>query len=178
MCSSDLTFSFYFSHHLTTLEGGITVTDDFELAELMRILRAHGWVREVKDRDRWLKKYPEFDPRFLFVNVGYNLRPMELSGAMGLVQLPKLAQFVDQRRENSAWFRRELAQYGDFFDFQEEQPKGRHSWFGFPMRVKAKAGARSGDVEQRLVGETSAAQAVEEARIFARERGKIGRAHV
>ena len=61
------TFSFYFSHHLTTLEGGITVTDDFELAELMRILRAHGWVREVKDRERWLKKYPEFDPRFLFV---------------------------------------------------------------------------------------------------------------
>ena len=77
------TFSFYFSHHLTTLEGGITVTDDFELAELMRILRAHGWVREVKDRERWLKKYPEFDPRFLFVNVGYNLRPMELSGRDG-----------------------------------------------------------------------------------------------
>ena len=49
------TFSFYFSHHLTTLEGGITVTDDFELAELMRILRAHGWVREVKDRESWLK---------------------------------------------------------------------------------------------------------------------------
>ncbi len=136
------TFSFYFSHHLTTLEGGITVTDDFELAELMRILRAHGWVREVKDRNRWLKQYPEFDPRFLFVNVGYNLRPMELSGAMGLVQLPKLAKFVDTRRENSAWFRRELAQYGDFFDFQEEQPKGRHSWFGFPIRVKSTAGVK------------------------------------
>ena len=56
------TFSFYFSHHLTTLEGGITVTDDFELAELMRILRAHGWVREVKDRDRWLKQYPDIRP--------------------------------------------------------------------------------------------------------------------
>ncbi len=134
------TFSFYFSHHLTTLEGGISVTDDFELAELMRILRAHGWVREVKDRERWLKKFPDFDPRFLFVNIGYNLRPMELSGAMGLAQLPKLAKFVDTRRENSAWFRRELAQFGDFFEFQEEQSKGRSSAFGFPMRVKKSAG--------------------------------------
>jgi len=144
------TFSFYFSHHLTTLEGGITVTDDFELAELMRILRAHGWVREVKDRDRWLKMYPDIDPRFLFVNVGYNLRPMELSGAMGLVQLPKLKQFVDVRRENSAWFRRELAQYGDFFDFQEEQPKGHHSWFGFPIRVKANAGFKVTELTKAL----------------------------
>jgi CDP-6-deoxy-D-xylo-4-hexulose-3-dehydrase len=147
------TFSFYFSHHLTTLEGGITVTDDFELAELMRILRAHGWVREVKDRDRWLKKYPEFDPRFLFVNVGYNLRPMELSGAMGLVQLPKLKQFVDMRRQNSAWFRRELAQYGDFFDFQEETPKGHHSWFGFPIRVKGNAGFKVTELTKALNAE-------------------------
>jgi CDP-6-deoxy-D-xylo-4-hexulose-3-dehydrase len=144
------TFSFYFSHHMTTLEGGITVTDDFQLAELMRILRAHGWVREVKDRESWLKKYPEFDPRFLFVNVGYNLRPMELSGAMGMVQLPRLAKFVDTRRENSAWFRREFAQYGDFFDFQEEQPKGRHSWFGFPMRVKSNAGFKVTELTKAL----------------------------
>ena len=145
------TFSFYFSHHLTTLEGGITVTDDFELAELMRILRAHGWVREVKDRDRWLKKYPEFDPRFLFVNVGYNLRPMELSAARwGWCSCPSSRQFVDTRRENSAWFRRELAQYGDFFDFQEEQPKGRHSWFGFPIRVKANAGFKVTELTKAL----------------------------
>jgi CDP-6-deoxy-D-xylo-4-hexulose-3-dehydrase len=107
-------------------------------------------VREVKDRDRWLKKYPDIDPRFLFVNVGYNLRPMELSGAMGLVQLPKLKQFVDVRRQNSAWFRRELAQYGDFFDFQEEQPKGHHSWFGFPIRVKANAGFKVTELTKAL----------------------------
>jgi CDP-6-deoxy-D-xylo-4-hexulose-3-dehydrase len=133
------TFSFYFSHHMTTLEGGMCVSDEFEFTELMRILRAHGWVREVDDKQRWYDKFPNIDKRFLFVNVGYNLRPTELQGAMGLVQLPKLASFVDRRRENAAWFRRELAQYGDFFDFQEETPKGRHSWFGFPMRVKSSA---------------------------------------
>lgn len=131
------TFSFYYSHHMTTLEGGICVTDEFEFVELMRILRAHGWVREVEDKQRWYDKYPEFDRRFLFVNVGYNLRPTELQGAMGLVQLPKLASYVERRRENAAWFRRELAQHGDFFDFQEETPGGTSSWFGFPLRVKS-----------------------------------------
>lgn len=133
------TFSFYYSHHITTLEGGITVTDDFELAETMRILRAHGWIREVEDRQRWLDKYPGVDPRFLFVNSGYNLRATELAGAMGAVQLPKLAGFVETRRANAAWLRRALAQYGDFFGFQEETPKGYHSWFGFPIRLTPKA---------------------------------------
>jgi CDP-6-deoxy-D-xylo-4-hexulose-3-dehydrase len=133
------TFSFYYSHHMTTLEGGITVTDDFELAELMRILRAHGWTREVEDKARWHDAYPEFDKRFLFVNLGYNLRPTELAGAMGLVQLPKLADFVRIRRENAAWFRQALSRFEEFFRFQTELPKGQSSWFGFPLLLKETA---------------------------------------
>ncbi len=130
------TFSFYYSHHMTTLEGGITVTDDFELSELMRILRAHGWTREVEDKQRWHDLYPEFDRRFLFVNLGYNLRPTELAGSMGLVQLPKLAEFVSIRRENAAWFRRALSPFETIFSFQNEHPKGESSWFGFPLILK------------------------------------------
>jgi CDP-6-deoxy-D-xylo-4-hexulose-3-dehydrase len=130
------TFSFYYSHHLTTLEGGITMTDDFELAELMRILRAHGWTREVEDKARWHSRYPDFDKRFLFVNLGYNLRPTELAGAMGVVQLPKLADFVRIRRDNAAWFAGRFAQYAEFFDVQKELPKAESSWFGFPVILK------------------------------------------
>lgn len=133
------TFSFYYSHHITTLEGGITVTDDFELAELMRILRAHGWTREVEDKQRWHDQYPDFDKRFLFVNLGYNLRPTELAGAMGLIQLPKLAEFVRIRRENAAWYTAELMRHGAFFDVQKEYPKGESSWFGFPLTLKTDA---------------------------------------
>jgi CDP-6-deoxy-D-xylo-4-hexulose-3-dehydrase len=133
------TFSFYYSHHMTTLEGGITVTDDFELAELLRILRAHGWTREVKDKTRWRDRYPHFDKRFLFVNLGYNLRPTELAGAMGLVQLPKLPEFVRIRRENAAWFARELERFAEFFSFQHEDPKGESSWFGIPVILKKNA---------------------------------------
>jgi CDP-6-deoxy-D-xylo-4-hexulose-3-dehydrase len=133
------TFSFYYSHHMTTLEGGITMTDDFELAELMRILRAHGWTREVEDKARWHDRYPDFDKRFLFVNLGYNLRPTELAGAMGLVQLPKLAQFVNVRRANAAWFANRLSRFAEFFAFQRELPKAESSWFGFPLILKPNA---------------------------------------
>jgi len=133
------TFSFYYSHHITTLEGGICVTNDFEFAETMRILRAHGWIREVEDKARWTARYPGIHPRFLFVNVGYNLRATELQGAMGSVQLPKLEDFIARRRENALWYRRALGQFGEPFAFQEETPKGEHSWFGFPITVRETA---------------------------------------
>jgi len=127
------TFSFYFSHHMTTLEGGICVTEDFELAELMRILRAHGWVRELDNPKPYLDKYQEFDPRFLFVNLGYNLRATELQGAMGSVQLPKLSGFVEARRENTREWHSKLSVWSEFFDFQRETPNGYSSCFGFPL---------------------------------------------
>ena len=133
------TFSFYFSHHMTTLEGGICVTDDFDYAELMRVLRAHGWVREVEDRQGWLDRHPGIDERFLFINVGYNLRATELQGAMGSVQLPKLDGFVETRRRNAAWFRDQLAAYDGSFEFQAETEGGYHSYFGFPMKVRTEA---------------------------------------
>jgi len=139
------TFSFYYSHHITTLEGGICVTDDDELAETMRILRAHGWVREVENKQRWLAENPDIDPKFLFVNVGYNLRATEPQGAMGSVQLKKLDRFVEMRRASAAAYRNALQRFDNLFSFQEETPKGRHSWFGFSLIVRdsSKFGARA-----------------------------------
>ncbi len=94
------TFSFYYSHHITTMEGGIAVTLDRDLAETMRIQRAHGWVRDCENPERWTKEHPGFDPKFLFVDIGYNLRMTEPQAAMGLCQLPKLKGIVERRREN------------------------------------------------------------------------------
>lgn len=133
------TFSFYFSHHITMLEGGICVTEDSELAEMMRILRAHGWTRELEARERYTDKYPEFDPRFLFVNLGYNLRITELQGAMGTVQLPKLAGFVDRRRETTAAWQKDCSKWGEVFQFQQETRGGRSSAFGFPLLLSEDA---------------------------------------
>jgi len=130
------TFSFYYSHHITTLEGGICISDESRLAENMRILRAHGWIREVEDQTPWMDRFPEINPRFLFVNVGYNLRATEVQAAMGSVQLPKLDEFVKSRRQSTAWFREQLGRYGEFMTFQDETPKGYNSCFGFSITLK------------------------------------------
>ena len=84
------TFSFYYSHHITTIEGGMVVCDNENDYELIKCLRAHGWTRNLNKKEDYEKKYENIDKRFLFVNLGYNLRPMEIQGKMGLSQLLKL----------------------------------------------------------------------------------------
>jgi len=140
------TFSFYFSHHMTTLEGGICVTENFEIAELIRMLRAHGWVRELHEPKPYYDKHPDIDRRFLFVNQGYNLRLTELQAAFGSVQLPKLKGFVDARRHNTAEWQKDLARWSAFFQFQQETPKAYSSCFGFPIVLKDGAPFRVADI--------------------------------
>lgn len=130
------TFSFYYSHHMTTLEGGICTTNDFELSELMRILRAHGWVRETQNRTEYESRYPHIDPKFLFVNLGYNLRATEIQGAFGAIQLPKLSGLVDKRRTNAMKWLEELEPWSNYFEVQKETPNAESSWFGLPMTIK------------------------------------------
>jgi len=133
------TFSFYFSHHATTLEGGMCVTEDFQLSELCRILRAHGWTRDCKDKTAQQARFPEIDPRFLFVNSGFNLRISEPQGAMGTIQVKKLAGFVDKRRESAAFWQKSLSNHAEWVHMQTEQKNGKNSWFGIPITVDASA---------------------------------------
>lgn len=130
------TFSFFFSHHITTIEGGVVLTDNDVYAEVARSLRAHGWIREMKARESYVKKYPAIDPRFLFVNLGYNFRPTEIQGAFGIHQLKKLERFIDVRRKNAAFFEKQLAGYSNFIELQFERSGTRHVWFGYPITVK------------------------------------------
>ncbi|MEW6254649.1 MAG: DegT/DnrJ/EryC1/StrS family aminotransferase [Pseudomonadota bacterium] len=91
-------YSFYFAHHITTIEGGMVVTQDDDLADLLRAQRSHGWVRHMSAGAHHAAETPEIDPRFLFVTTGFNVRPTEINAAIGLVQLSKLDQFNDRRR--------------------------------------------------------------------------------
>ena len=131
------TFSFYYSHHMTTLEGGMVLTYSTRLAERMRILRAHGWTRDVEFPEHYA--HEGMDPRFTFVDMGYNLRMNEVQAAIGLVQLPKLPGFVAQRRDNAASWKRDLSQWRDYFSFQKELVDGFSSWFGFSIVLKPAA---------------------------------------
>lgn len=91
------TYSFFFSHHITTIEGGMIVTDNDDFAEMLRSMRAHGWTRHLKNKDKVEAQYPDFDPRFLFINTGFNVRPTEINAAIGLIQIEKLEGFNKRR---------------------------------------------------------------------------------
>jgi CDP-6-deoxy-D-xylo-4-hexulose-3-dehydrase len=93
-------WSFFFSHHITTGEGGMVTTSDPQLADVMRSVRAHGWVRDRSDRDALVAAHPDIDPRFLFVTPGLNVRMTDLAASFGIHQVPRLPGFVAQRRAN------------------------------------------------------------------------------
>lgn len=128
------TFSAFFSHHISTMEGGMVVTDDEELYHILLALRAHGWTRNLPKENRITtpKSDDAFTESFRFVLPGYNLRPLEMSGAIGLAQLRKLPNLVAERRNNAEGFKAVLA---DFPFLRIQQEIGESSWFGFSMLV-------------------------------------------
>ena len=130
------TFSFFFSHHISTIEGGMVVTDNEEYAEVARMLRAHGWIRELKRKDEYARRHYSIDHRFLFVSSGFNLRPTEIQGAFGIHQLGKLEKFIEARRSNARFLSRRLKRYDSYIELQEERPGTRHVWFGYPITLK------------------------------------------
>lgn len=88
------TFSFYVGHHLSTIEGGMVCTNDDELADMLKMVRAHGWRRDTDNYDM------SFYGRYTFYDLGYNLRPTEITGLLGIIQLPFLNEIVQKREEN------------------------------------------------------------------------------
>lgn len=131
-------FSLYYSHHITSMEGGICVTKNFELAERMKIMRAHGWSRETERKNYYIKKFKHIDPRFIFLDLGYNLRPTELQASMAIVQLKKLNQIIEKRRANYLKIKKIFSGYKNYFSIQKEQPNSRASWFGFAFILNPK----------------------------------------
>lgn len=98
------TFSFYFGHHMSTIEGGMISTNDSELYDLMKLKRSHGLARVSDNFDEYSKKNPEIEKSFLFVTDGYNFRNTELGAVLGLSQLKRLDKFVQIRRDNYKQF--------------------------------------------------------------------------
>jgi len=120
------TFSFFFSHHISTMEGGMILTDNPELAGLCRSIRAHGW-----DRDAEVQQGPVEEYRFSYP--GYNVRPLEISAAIGIEQLKKLPKFTQYRRENWYNFKTEFANHRDWIIQEEEFSRAKSSAFAFTL---------------------------------------------
>ena len=128
------TFSFFFSHHISTMEGGMIVTDNEELYHILLSLRAHGWTRNLPENNLVAKKTKNnFDESFRFVLPGYNLRPLEMSGAIGSIQIQKFPNFLVQRKINAEIFLDKMKKYNDIITQKEI---GSSSWFGFSLVIK------------------------------------------
>jgi CDP-6-deoxy-D-xylo-4-hexulose-3-dehydrase len=114
--SAGSTFSFYFGHHMTTVEGGFVSTDDEDLYNLMKMKRSHGLAREAtpENYELYKKKYPDVHEQFLFITDGFNFRNTEINAVLGLSQLKSLNTSVQKRRENYNRFLRFIEKYDEF----------------------------------------------------------------
>jgi CDP-6-deoxy-D-xylo-4-hexulose-3-dehydrase len=133
-------FSFYFSHHITTMEGGGVATNDDALADDLRSMRSHGWSRDRSDVSTWNAQLSSNDSKFLFVSTGYNVRPMEIQAAIGSLQIVEIDNFVNKRREIANRVYRalrgtQLSVIGDGA-FQNAESAKTNSWMLIPIQVK------------------------------------------
>lgn len=127
------TFSTFFSHHISTMEGGVVLTNDKEIYNLLKSLRSHGWTRgQDEDSPIFKKGNDDFFEAYRFILPGYNLRPTEIQGAIGIKQLDKLNEFLKMRRKNASHF---VNLFKDDERFIIQKEVGESSWFCFTMII-------------------------------------------
>lgn len=136
------TFSFYFGHHMSTIEGGMVTTNNVELYDLMRMKRSHGLARESLVFSKYKAESPEIDPQFIFQTDGYNFRNHEICAVLGLSQLQRLDSMINQRRENYTNYVNIINDNPNLFYSHEYDPG--NSSFCFPFICKSK------EINQRM----------------------------
>lgn len=145
------TSSFYPAHHISMGEGGAVYTDDWALWRLLLSLR--GWGRACycdlneknpfgacNARFNYKVKGVPYDHKYIYSNIGFNLKPLDIQPAVGIEQLKKLPMFTKKRKENFNFLYRLFGEYEDYFILPRSLPKADPSWFGFPLTIKGDAG--------------------------------------
>jgi CDP-4-dehydro-6-deoxyglucose reductase, E1 len=133
-------FSFYFSHHITTMEGGGVATNDLALADDLRSIRSHGWSRDRSDSSSWANTSNDINSRFVFVSAGYNIRPMEIQAALGIGQIKRIDLYIERRRYIATCVEDAL-QDSNLRLLGSETLNGdrrSHSWMLLPLQAKTK----------------------------------------
>ena len=129
------TFSFFASHHITTMEGGMITTNNKMLNEIGKSMRTFGWSRDLSSKKQLEKKFPNIDSRFLFVNTGFNFRPTELQGAFGIHQIGKLEKLVKLRITNAEYWNKKLKRFSNLLLTKKDVGR-RKSYLFYPITVK------------------------------------------
>ena len=146
------TLSFYPAHHITTGEGGAVCTNDPALGRVARSVR--DWGREATDAPSRLAALSGdellFDPQYRYGEIGYNLKMTEMQAAIGLAQLPRLAEFNRLRQQHFAWLYDHLRRYEEALLLPEWLPDAEPAWFAFPITVRPGAGFTRGQLVRHL----------------------------
>ena len=124
-------FSFYFGHHITTIEGGTVCTNDDTIHEYIRLFRSHGMTRESSQefQDKYQQKYPHLNPLFTFAVPGYNMRNTEINAVLGIEQMKRIDYNIERRRHNLALWNSSL----DSSKFYTEYNLEGNSSFALPL---------------------------------------------
>ena len=135
-------YSFYYSHHITSGEGGAVVSsirDDGTVCETLRSVRAHGWTREFSPKRKALIEaaHKDVDPRFLFVHWGFNVRPMEIQAAIASIQLTRLETLNRNRRANFYTMKAALASHEEILALPQASDGVDPAWFGLVLMLSA-----------------------------------------
>lgn len=133
-------FSFFVAHHMSTIEGGMVCTDDDDYAEMLRIVRANGWDRNLSAQQqfRWRKKFginSEFEAKYTFYDLGFNFRPTEITGFLGQYQMQFLESNIHTREQNYLRLEKIMANNSDLVLLRHDHIKTL-STFAFPVVCK------------------------------------------
>ncbi|MEO9804471.1 MAG: DegT/DnrJ/EryC1/StrS aminotransferase family protein [Reichenbachiella sp.] len=135
------TFSFYVAHHMSTIEGGMVCTNDKELADMLKIVRANGWDRNLdkkkQDELRETHRISDFESNYTFYDLGYNLRPTEITGFLGNYQLQFLDHTIDLREKNYLEIEKAISENDDFHNLDHAHIL-KLSTFAVPVICKTK----------------------------------------
>ncbi len=145
-------FSFYFSHHITTMEGGGVATSDSDFADDLRSIRSHGWSRDRSDVAEWRTGVSNNDAKFLFVSTGYNVRPMEIQAAIGISQIRDIDTFIGKRRAIAKGVSEAVSgtciELIGAENLDPDKDQRGHSWMLLPLRV---VGSEAAQKKKRIV---------------------------
>jgi CDP-6-deoxy-D-xylo-4-hexulose-3-dehydrase len=130
-------FSFFFSHHLVTMEGGMILTSSEEFADRCRLLRAHGWTRNIYSKNEDSEK--DFSKKYEFVNWGFNVRPTELQAGFGIKQLEKVEQFHEARKFNAEYLIKRIEKHHKYISTTIRNESVESSYFAFPIILRSDA---------------------------------------
>ena len=147
------TFSFYFSHQISSVEGGMLCCKNKEDENIIKSLRSHGWAKGLSNQRKIENKFKKINKNFLFINSGFNLRPTDIQAAIGLSQFNSLNSFVNIRKKNRDKIIKNLVmdqRWNNQVNFVFNNKNVKPSWFGLSMIINKKFKNKKNKIFKKL----------------------------